>query len=460
MEHGQSSARTRKPPPSTARLITASVTGTLVETYDIILTALVAALVFNQVFFPDIASWIGTLAALGAAATAYVTRPLGAVVFGLLGDRYGRIISLRISIVSMGIATVTIGLLPSAAVIGVWAPILLVLVRMLQGVALGGEFGGAVLVAMENAPANRRFFYSTFANAGATGGVGVATIVVLVCTSAMGMDTFRDWGWRIPFIASAILIVIGYIARQIEESDEFVQAKEEKKAKKAVKLPIVKQIILVLAGLCMITPTVAMTYSLSTGILPIVRAGALPGITLTTFQLAMVLHTFLAIPVSMYGGYLASRYKPESILKVGAGLTIVTAVPTIWCFESGSIALLMVGVLITVPGHGLLSGPATAYVAAALPIQLRYLGIGMAYAGASMIGGGLLPIVALWIAGENYSTLTPFAYILLGCGFLALFATYFTKRAQESVARAAGLRFGEPETADAAVLTTESTTLR
>ncbi|GAA2862761.1 MFS transporter [Pseudonocardia halophobica] len=440
--------------PSLARLLTASAAGTVVETYDIILTALVASLVFNHAFFPDIAPWIGTLAALGAAAIAYVGRPLGAIIFGWFGDKYSRLLALRVSILGTGVATVAIGVIPTAATIGVWAPVLLVVLRLIQGISLGGEFGGATLVAMENAPPKRRFFYGTFASVGSMGGVALATIVVLVVTSAMGMETFREWGWRVPFIASVLLIVVAYVARRIDESAEFVEAKaaadsapELAKDSSVDGLSVLKRAVLVLAGIVMTVPTVSITYSLSTGMLPLVNAGGLPGISVTAYQIALVMLSLVAIPISLYGGWLGTRYRPELIIRIGAVWTAVAAFPVIWLLQSGSTVLLFVGMLLATPGYALVSGPAAAFVASALPVRLRYLGIGIAYAGAALVGGGVLPIVALAIAGEGYRTVLPFACILCGAGLVALFATVFTKRAQQAVARSAGLDDDLPEAA-------------
>jgi MFS transporter, MHS family, shikimate and dehydroshikimate transport protein len=435
----------RRGTPSVWRLLTASCAGTVVETYDLILTALVASLVFNHAFFPDIAPWVGTLAALGAVAIAYVGRPLGAVLFGWFGDRYSRLLALRVSILGTGIATVAIGLIPTAATIGVWAPVLLVVLRLVQGISLGGEFGGATLVAMENAPPRRRFFYGTFASVGAMGGVALATAVVLLCTSTMGLDTFREWGWRVPFVASALLIVVAYIARRIDESAEFVAAKEQAAQKAVAKvgrsdgarsgLSVAKRAVLVLAGVVMTVPSTSITFSLSTGMLPFVGGGGLPGVSVTQYQVALVMLSLVAIPISLYGGWLGTRYRPELIIRTGALLTAVTAFPVYWLIDSGSPALLFVGMLLAAPGYALVSGPAAAFVAGALPVRLRYLGIGIAYAGASLVGGGVLPIVALALAGEGYATVLPFAVILCGAGAVALFATYFTRRAQEAVAR-------------------------
>lgn len=427
--------------PSTWRLVMASVTGTLIETYDVILTSLVAGLVFNHTFFPAIAPWIGTLAALAASAAVYVTRPLGAILFGWFGDRYGRLAALKLSIMGTGVATVGIGLVPSAQTVGVLAPILFVVLRLIQGVAFGGEFGGAVLVAMEHAPKKRRFFYGTFANAGSTGGVAVATIVVLTCTSIMGVDAFREWGWRVPFLASALLVLIAYIARRMEETDEFVQAKiaARDKVARPVGLSLFNKARLIVSGLVLVMPTLSITYGLSTGILSIASAGGLPGISLGTYQAALIVHTILVIPASLYGGWLGGKFKPETIVRAGAVFAIVTALPLVLCLNSGSVWLAYVGLILAVPGHGLLSGPATAYVAASLPVQFRYLGIGVAYAGGAILAGGLLPVVALSIIGSSYGTLLPFGFVILGSGVVGLLGTYFSKRAQLAAAREAGV---------------------
>lgn len=423
------------------RLLIASSAGTAVETYDTILTALVASLVFNHAFFPDIAPWIGTLAALGAAAIAYVGRPLGAVVFGWFGDRYSRLLALRVSILGTGFATVAIGLIPTAAAIGVWAPILLVLVRLIQGISLGGEFGGATLVALENAPPRRRFFYGTFASVGSMGGVVLANVVVLIATTSMGMAAFREWGWRIPFIASVVLIVVAYAARRIDESAEFLTARKTGAGTTGLRSPlsVVKRAVLVVAGIAMTVPAVSITYSLSTGMLPLVSAGVLPGIPVTVYQVALIVLSVAAMPISLYGGHLGTRYRPGRVIQTGAVLTAVLAFPVFWLVTRGTPVLLFLGILLATPGYALLSGPAAAFVASSLPVRLRYLGIGIAYAGAVLIGGGVLPIVALGIAGEQHATVLPFAVIMCCAGIVGLVSTVFTKRAHQAVIRSAGL---------------------
>src|SRR5699024_9684102 len=223
--------------PEMRRILTSSFIGTAIEYYDFILYATAASVVFNQVFFIGLEPAVATLASFATLAAGYVARPFGGIVFGHFGDRLGRKKMLVLSMMIMGVATVLIGVLPTTATIGIAAPLILVTLRVVQGIAVGGEWGGAALMALEHAPKKSRGFATSFANAGGPAGAILATLVVSVVAALTG-ENFLVWGWRIPFLLSAVLILVGMIIRlKVAESPVFQQLSEENESRK---LPIVE----------------------------------------------------------------------------------------------------------------------------------------------------------------------------------------------------------------------------
>ena len=209
---------------SIRRVGLAGFVGTTMEWYDYFLYGAATALVFNQLFFPSVDPLIGTLAAFSAFAVGFVARPLGGIVFGHFGDKLGRKQNLIITLAIMGLATTAIGLLPTFDAIGIWAPIILVVLRILQGFAVGGEWGGAVLMTVEHAPNHRRGFYSSWVQMGVPAGIVLANGIFLLFQTSLSDEAFLSWGWRVPFLLSIVLVAVGlYIRLRIEESPAFAQ---------------------------------------------------------------------------------------------------------------------------------------------------------------------------------------------------------------------------------------------
>ena len=230
---GPGSLRTESPPrqrsSSSVRVAMAAMVGTAIEAFDFLIYGTAAALVFNQLFFPTFDPVTGTLAAFGAFASGLIARPLGGLLFGHFGDRIGRKAMLTLSLLLMGICTVLIGLLPTYASIGVWATVLLVVLRVAQGLSFGGELGGAMLMAVEHAPAKSRGFFGSLPQAGAPIGLLMATAAFSM-VNLLPNESFLSWGWRVPFLASALLIVVGlYIRYTVGESPEFEAVKNKRK---------------------------------------------------------------------------------------------------------------------------------------------------------------------------------------------------------------------------------------
>ena len=214
------------------KVLAASFIGTTFEWYDFFIYASAAALVFGPLFFPNVSDFAGQLAAFSTFAVGFIARPLGGVVIGHFGDRVGRKHMLVFCLLSMGLATVLIGCLPTYEQVGVWAPILLVLLRVMQGIGIGGEWGGAVLMAVEYAPPNRRGLYGGFVQIGVPAGLILANLAFLGVVAWVPAEDFLTWGWRIPFLLSAVLVIIGLVIRlQIEETPIFAAARENAAAR-------------------------------------------------------------------------------------------------------------------------------------------------------------------------------------------------------------------------------------
>jgi MHS family shikimate/dehydroshikimate transporter-like MFS transporter len=214
-------------------VVFASAIGTIIEWYDFLIYGMAAALVFNKLFFPNIDPLVGTLAALGSYAVGFLARPLGGAIFGHYGDRIGRKSILMITLALMGIGTFLIGLLPTYAQIGIWAPILLVTLRIIQGIGLGGEWGGAAVMVLEHSPKNRRGFYGSLVQVGFPLGLVIATLVFSF-VSKLPEEDIMSWGWRVPFLLSAVLIIVGvFIRKNVEESPVFEDMKARKELSKS-----------------------------------------------------------------------------------------------------------------------------------------------------------------------------------------------------------------------------------
>ncbi len=216
------------------KLAIASTIGTIIEAYDFVLYGTVAALVFDKLFFPDAAPVVATLAAFATFGVGFLARPVGGVIFGHYGDKVGRKKMLVLALVIMGVATVLIGALPGYDSIGIWAPILLVTLRLIQGAALGGEWGGAVLMVTEYAPKGKRGFYGSWPQIGFAGGLAISTSIIWIMSTSLSDAAFESWGWRVPFFASALLVAVGlWIRLKIEETPAFTELKEKQEREKA-----------------------------------------------------------------------------------------------------------------------------------------------------------------------------------------------------------------------------------
>jgi hypothetical protein len=378
----------------------ASFIGTTIEWYDFYIYGTAAALVFGEIFFSDdLPAGVGTLLAFVTLWAGFLARPIGGVIFGHLGDRIGRKNTLVITLIMMGIATVGIGLLPTYAQIGIWAPILLVALRVLQGVAVGGEWGGAVLIASENAPKGKGILYSAFAQQGSPAGNLLATMAFFFL-AAMPTPEFLLYGWRIPFLVSALLVIVGMVIRlKLEESDAMkaVLAK-----KKVVKLPIGevlrKHWVLVLLGAGAL-PLVQVTYFKNTFALSWAtnELGYERGTFLAIIAIALVVQ-FIVQP---FGALLVSRIdmRKAVCLMVVPELFLMPAM--FYAIRTETFAIAAIGMCIATIPHSMFYGAIAGILARAFPANIRYSGLSAAYQLCSLIVGGGTPVLAQWILNSS-----------------------------------------------------------
>lgn len=375
------------------RILSSSFIGTAIEYYDFILYATAASVVFNQVFFSGLDPAVALFASFGTLAAGYLARPLGGVVFGHFGDRIGRKKMLVLSMMIMGGATVLIGLLPATATIGIAAPIILISLRMVQGVAVGGEWGGAALMALEHAPQKSRGFATSFANAGAPAGAILATLVVSAVSAATG-DQFLEWGWRIPFLLSAILILVGMVIRlKVSESPVFQKLSEESEARKLPIVEVIQQhwraVVLALAA--------ALGFYVCQAILTVwgVSVAVEQGLDRSAVLNWKAGAAALTLVVTFWAARMSDRIGRRRMLTIAGVIGIVSAYPLVLLLTTGtlwSFALAMIlgnGIV-----QGLLYGPIGAFVAEQFPGKVRYTGASLAYQGASVVGAGFTPMIA------------------------------------------------------------------
>ena len=406
------------------KVVAASVIGTIIEWYDFLIYGTAAALVFNKLFFPTYDPLVGTLAALAAYGVGFLGRPLGAIIFGHLGDRVGRKAMLIATMLTMGLATFAVGCLPTYEQIGIIAPIFLVILRILQGVGLGGEWGGAVILVMEHGTAEKRGFYGSLVQTGFPIGL-VAASLSFAAVARMPEAELLSWGWRLPFLGSIVLVALGYYVRtKVAESPVFEKLKE---AKQLSKLPVVEAItkntrsFLVSAGLKVSEN--AWVYILTVFIV-------LYATTYLKLPRQMILDAFLYaavvefITIPMFG-YLSDKIGRRPLYFFGSLFTIAFVFPLFWLIDSKSAAIITATVIVALSfGHGTMFGPQAAYFPELFGARVRYSGASSGFQFAAAVAGGFSPIIATAILGYTGST-TGISLYMMGLALITLIATFF-----------------------------------
>jgi MFS family permease len=412
------------------RILSASLVGTAVEFYDFYIYATAAALVFGPLFFPSDTPGLDLLFSYASFAVAFVARPVGAVAFGHYGDRIGRKATLVASLLIMGVSTFLIAFLPGYAVIGWLAPVLLCLLRFGQGFGLGGEWGGAALLAVENAPPGWRARYGMFPQLGAPVGFLASNGIFLLLGLWLSDDAFLEWGWRIPFLASALLVGIGlWVRLRLHETPAFAAAVvSERPPRVPVAVLFRNHWRMVLTGtltaitcfaIFYLTTAFALGYGVKT--LGIARE------TFLLYQLFAIL--FLAAGI-VASGYLSDVFSARAVLMTGCGLTIVVALlmaPLMAAGAVGIVGFLSAALFVM----GLVYGPLGSWLPGLFPPLVRYSGASVTFNTAGILGGGLAPLIAQTLADTR--GLEAVGFYLAGCASLSLLGLMLFSREQASI---------------------------
>ncbi|GAB2939820.1 MFS transporter [Streptomyces heilongjiangensis] len=404
-----------EPPPrarkNAPRVAAASLIGTTIEYYDFAVYGTAAALVLGPAFFPSGNSTVSTLAAFLTFAAAFLARPVGVVLFGTIGDRLGRKRALVLSLVLMGVATVGVGLLPTYDTAGVLAPVLLVALRLLQGVSMGGEWGGAVLLAAEHAPPGRRAVYASVPQIGPLLGFLLSSAVILPTIGVVGRDAFADWAWRVPFVLSTVLVVVGFWVRtRIEESPVFAgPATARPPAPRFPLGALVREYpgrLLLGIGAAVGGSAVyylVIVYSLSYG----PKALGIPQNTmLAAASVAAGAAAAVVIPVAR----LADRVGRRPVILAGAVGSVLWVLPMFGSLGSGDGLLIGGAFTVGLILFMLMFGPIAAFLPELFPARLRYTGASATFILANTLGGGFAPLVATWLNSHWQSPLVLGAY--------------------------------------------------
>jgi metabolite-proton symporter len=420
-------------PNRTRRVVLASFIGTTIEWYDFFLYGTAAALVFNQLFFPNVDPLTGTMAAFGTYAVGFFARPLGGIVFGHYGDKIGRKSMLVTTLMLMGVATVLIGLLPTYDQVGVAAPVLLVLLRFVQGFGVGGEWGGAVLMAVENSQPGRRGYHASWVQAGVPVGMLLANGVFMVF-SRMEESAFLSWGWRVPFLLGALLLVVGmFIRLKIVESPVFLEAQkavaEHPDAEEKKHVPILAVIrdhprnVLLAMGARFAENAFFYIFTVLVLSYGSQQLGMAKGDLLNAVLLGSAVQ-LVAIPAF---GALSDRLGRRPVYLGGAVFLLLFAFPFFWMLETQAMGWVMLAVVIGLIGHSAMYGPQAAFFSELFGTRVRYSGASLGYQLASPLAGGLAPLIATWLLGWSQGHPWPVAVYLIGMATVTLVCVWLAE---------------------------------
>ena len=402
--------------PSIRKIALASLIGTSIEWYDFFLYGTASALIFARLFFPTFDPLTGTLAAFGTFAVGFAARPIGGIVCGHFGDRIGRRSMLVITLLIMGTATFLIGLLPTYHQVGIWAPVLLVLLRIAQGFGLGGQWGGAILMAVEHSPRGKRGFYGSWPQIGLPVGLLLATLIFGL-VSKLPEPALLAWGWRAAFLVSIVLVGVGlYIRLSVTEPPVFAEVKQTHQTSK---LPVLealrrhpKNVLLVMGariaenGAFYLFSVFVLTYATMPSV------GFSTSTALTAVSIAALIQIF-TIPTF---GILSDRLGRRPVYLFGAIFTGVFAFPFFWLIETSIPGLLVLSMVLALSvGHAAMYAPQASFVAELFGTRVRYSGLSLGYQLASVIAGGLSPFIAMSLLRQTGSSVPIALYIILMC---------------------------------------------
>ncbi|GHF55609.1 MFS transporter [Streptomyces griseosporeus] len=430
------SAATAPPSPGNLkRIVAASLIGTTIEWYDFFLYGSAAALVFNKLFFPDSDPLVGTLLSFLTYAVGFAARPLGALVFGHYGDRLGRKKLLVLSLLLMGGATFAIGLLPTHATVGSAAPVLLTTLRLVQGFALGGEWGGAVLLVSEHGDARRRGFWASWPQTGAPAGQLLATGVLSLLTAVLSDDAFGSWGWRIPFLLSGVLVIVGlWIRLSVDESPVFREALAQAEARKAAqdgvaeKLPLVSVLrhhwrdVLIAMGARMAEN---ISYYVITAFI-LVYATTAADVSKQTALNAVLIASAVHFAVIPLWGALSDRIGRRPVYLIGAVGVGLWMFPFFALIDTSGFGSMVLAVTVGLVLHGAMYAPQAAFFSEMFATRMRYSGASIGAQFASVAAGAPAPLIATALL-DDYGSSTPIALYVIAAAVLTVLAVLVAK---------------------------------
>ena len=420
--------------------------GTSIEWYDFFLYATAAALVFPSAFFPDSSPTIGLILSFGTFAFGFIARPLGGILFGHFGDRIGRKKTLVIALIMMGIASTLIGLLPTYATIGIAAPILLSVLRFAQGLAIGGQWGGAMLLVTESAPHDQRGYYGAYAQAGAPVGVILANLAFIIISATVSEEFFMSWGWRIPFLVSVALIAISmYIQLHMEDTDAFKELealREERRAELEPKEVVIKRSpvieaivkypkrIALAAGAFL---SIQVTFYILIGF--ILAYGSDPNgaaMSRDDMLFAVLLASGLQIPAQFWAAAVSDRHGRRGIFILGAVLTGAWSFALFPLVDTSNFWLIVLGITGGLVFLGMMYGPQAAFFTELFSTEVRYSGASLGYQVGAILGGAFAPTIAtiLW---TEYDIVWVSVYIAAASGLSLLSVVMLTETYKTSL---------------------------
>ncbi|MEU3020674.1 MFS transporter [Nocardiopsis sp. NPDC007018] len=389
-------------PKEKRKVLAGTMVGTTIEWYDFFIYAQAAGLVLAPLFMAPLADANPGVAQVLSFATigiSFLFRPLGAIVAGHLGDRFGRKRILVFTLVMMGVATCAIGLLPTYAQIGMAAPVLLILLRIAQGFSAGGEWGGAALMSVEHAPVDKRGFFGAYPQIGVPCGMILATLVLWGITTAIGQDAFLEWGWRIPFLLSFLLIIIGHLIRKTVEESPVFKVMQNRRAKSSAPLGQLfrkntKEVVL--SALIFVSNNAAgylvIAFLATYASRPVEEMGL--GMERGPVLLATALASFGWLISTLYGGWICDRIGRVRTFQIGYVLLAAWAVPMWFLVDTGDIYMYFLGVFVFTLTFGLSYGPQSALYAEMFPAEVRYSGVSIGYALGAILGGAFAAMIA------------------------------------------------------------------
>jgi metabolite-proton symporter len=411
---------------SVRRIALTALAGTSIEWYDFFLYGTAAALIFPKAFFPaDLPPVIALLASFSTFAVGFIARPIGGIVFGHYGDRLGRKKALVVALVLMGAATTLIGCLPTYASIGVAAPLLLIVLRFAQGIAIGGQWGGAVLIATENAPPQRRGFYGSFAQVGAPVGVILANLAFLLMSASTAPDAFMQWGWRVPFLVSVVLIGLAlFVQLRLEDTVEFLKLQKTRVSQRSPVLEALrthpKQIALAAGAFLAVQVPF---YILIAFVIAYGTGAAGPAVSRNTMLAAVLVGAVAMIPALLLAAAWSDRYGRRGVYMLGAALLAAWSFAIFPLIDTGSFLWICVSLAVGQMLVAMMYGPQAAFVSEMFSTEVRYSGASLGYQLGAILGGGFAPIIATALLAEYQDTIGISIYMAIACA-ITLWSTW------------------------------------